>query len=246
MATKQGMCKNCGSLIVYDDRDDKCECIFCHCVFPSAEAAEIMENPGNYTFPNETYEASTDSSHHYVSPVYPDVVEKAVAREKVSKERNSDKSGTGVTASEFELSPNDVKAPKNLVIGLIVGSVLVIGIVLGISWPMYLSRTSLKEDIVANIDSVFDGVAEVDTSINEDGFAAGYNIYGQTCQNIKVAADEDIDDAQAQQLYANYCDVRSSAGNISDSSGVKMEIYTPSGIYTVSSDGAVFDNGSEE
>ena len=41
MATKQGMCKNCGSLVMFDDRDELCECVFCNCVFPSAEAAKI-------------------------------------------------------------------------------------------------------------------------------------------------------------------------------------------------------------
>ena len=45
MATKQGMCRNCGSLVVFDDRDDTCECVFCHCVFPSAEADRAANFP---------------------------------------------------------------------------------------------------------------------------------------------------------------------------------------------------------
>ena len=50
MATKQGMCKNCGSLIIFADRSENCECIFCHCIFPGAEAVKILENPDDYTF----------------------------------------------------------------------------------------------------------------------------------------------------------------------------------------------------
>ena len=53
MATKQGMCRNCGSLVMFDDRDDLCECVFCNCVFPSEEAAAILANPEGYEFKNE-------------------------------------------------------------------------------------------------------------------------------------------------------------------------------------------------
>jgi threonyl-tRNA synthetase len=40
------MCRNCGSLVVFDDRDDTCECVFCHCVFPSEEAVKLLEDMG--------------------------------------------------------------------------------------------------------------------------------------------------------------------------------------------------------
>ena len=40
------MCKNCGSLIVFDDRNENCECVFCHCIFPGEEAIKILEDAG--------------------------------------------------------------------------------------------------------------------------------------------------------------------------------------------------------
>ena len=85
MATKQGMCKNCGSLVMYDDRDELCECVFCNCVFPTSEAAEILANPDKFEFKNEKIEKQEGAKHYYSSPVLPDIVEKAVKRDVVSK-----------------------------------------------------------------------------------------------------------------------------------------------------------------
>ena len=84
MATKQGMCRNCGSLVVFDDRDDTCECVFCHCVFPSEEAVALLANPEGHEFKNEKFEAKEGGKHYYSNPVMPDQVQKAVARDAVS------------------------------------------------------------------------------------------------------------------------------------------------------------------
>ena len=121
MATKQGICKNCGSLVMFDDRDDLCECVFCNCVFPSAEAEQILRNPSGYEFKNEKFEKQEGGKHYFSNPVMPDIVEKAVQREKTSKSQSKD---VKIKPSEFEISPSDVKAPKKLVIGMAVGSAL--------------------------------------------------------------------------------------------------------------------------
>ena len=89
MATNQGICKNCGSLIVFDERDEQCECVFCHCVFPSAEAIEIFNNPEGREFPNEKYEPNTSSVKHNVTRVYStESLEKSIAREELRKQNS--------------------------------------------------------------------------------------------------------------------------------------------------------------
>ena len=62
---------------MFDDRDELCECVFCNCVFPSAEAAEILANPEGREFKNETFEKQEGSKHYYSTPVMPDLIEKA-------------------------------------------------------------------------------------------------------------------------------------------------------------------------
>lgn len=239
MATIQGMCKNCGSLIMFDNRDDKCECIFCHLVFPAEEAVKILENPGDYTFPNEKIEETDDTRHYYATPVYPDMVEKAVARDRSTKKEESD---TKIKPNEFEVQPKDVKAPKGLVIGLIAGIVAVVAIVLGISLPMYFSRNELKGKITSSISTVFDGTVKVDSSVNEAGYSKGYNVFGQTCQNLKVATADNITGDQAKEIFSKYCDLRNKSGNFTAdaNSKVTLEIFTPKGIYTVTADGAEY------
>ena len=234
MATKQGMCKNCGSLVMFDDRDELCECVFCNCVFPAEEAVKILENPDGYEFKNEKFEKNTDAGakHYYSTPIMPDVVEKAVQREKTSKAQTTE---VKLKPNEFEISPNDVKAPKKLVIGMIVGSVLVVGIILAIAFPLYFSRKALTESIKADVDMIF---ATNDTA--RDYQYKQINIYGLTCQYVKVGVSEDITEGEAQQFYTNYTNIRAAKRGF-ESDDVEMYVYTPDTIFVISKDGVKAD-----
>ena len=232
MATKQGMCKNCGSLVMFDDRDDLCECVFCNCVFPSKEATEILENPSNYEFKNEKFEKQEGTRHYYSNPVMPDVVEKAVKRDITSKSQSD---SAKLKANEFEISPNDVKAPKKLVIGMAIGAVAIVAIIVAIALPMYLSRKSLTESITADIDMIY-ATSDKDTDFEYKQI----NIYGLSCQYVKLGLSADISDGDAQQLYTNYANLRSSKSG-KDSSDVEMYIFTPDTIYFISKDGLTKD-----
>ena len=221
MATKQGMCKNCGSLVMYDDRDELCECVFCNCVFPTSEAAEILANPDKFEFKNEKIEKQEGAKHYYSSPVLPDIVEKAVKRDVVSKTQTDN---SKLKANEFEISPNDVKAPKKLVIGM-----AIVAIIVAIALPLFLSRKTLTEAITADIDTVF---AASDKNFDYKQF----DIYGLSCQYVKIGVSADLTDDEAKQFYANYSKLRSEkSGNASGD--VEMYIYTPDTIYFISKDG---------
>lgn len=234
MATLQGICRNCGSLIMVDDRDSECECIFCNCVFPTSEAIEILENPDGREYPNEHFDRSEDGKHHYTNRVYStESLEKAVKRQELTK---SDSSDTVNKTSEFEVSPNDVKAPPKVVAVILAASaVLVLGAFL-IAYPRYTARTSLRADISESIDSVFDGVANVDTGKNDEGFTKGYILSGQTCETIKIITDDELDADAATTLYNNYCDLRNSCYS-GKGEEVTMTIYSAGNVYVVSSNG---------
>ena len=197
MATKQGMCRNCGSLVMFDDRDELCECVFCNCVFPSKEAAELLANPNGHDFKNEKFEKQEGTKHYYSNPVMPDIVEKAVQRDKVSKTQTD---SAKLKASEFEISPNDVKAPKKLIIGMVAGAVLIVAIIMAIALPLYFSRKSLKEAITADIGTIFTS-ADSDTVSYTDFDYKQFNIYGLSCQYVKLGLSDEITEAQAKILY---------------------------------------------
>ncbi len=234
MATKQGMCRNCGSLVMFDDRDELCECIFCNCVFPSKEAEELLANPDGHEFKNEKFEKQEGSKHYYSNPVMPDIVEKAVQRDKVSKTQNE---SLKLKASEFEISPNDVKAPKKLVIGMAGSALAVVAVILAIALPLYFSRKTLKQSLIADIGTIFESTDEVSYT---DFDYKQFNIYGLSCQYIKLGLSDGISDTQAKALYSNYTKLRSEKRG-EDSGEVEMYIYTPDTIYFVNKDGVSTD-----
>lgn len=237
MATIQGLCKNCGALIMFDDRDDKCECVFCNCVFSSAEAIEIMNNREDYTFENKEYEPSEDNRHHYSTRVYSDEgLEKAIKREELAK---ANKSNGTVERNEFEISPSDVKAPKKFVIGLIASIVVVVAAIVFIAFPLHTARNNAYNNITSNINKVFADTVNVNTELDE-GKTNGYIVFGQTCQNIKFVTDDSVDSATAVLVYRNYCAVRAEALGKSESmdKSVTMLIYASNGIFEVTYDGS--------
>jgi hypothetical protein len=236
MAIIQGMCRNCGSLIMFDDRDDKCECVFCHCVFPSAEAVQIINAPEGRTFANEKFEPSNDGTKHNATRVFSvESLEKQIARDEIKRANNPEQK-----KNEYEVQASDVKAPKPLLIGLISGIVVVAAVILIITYPMYNKRTALRSDIESSIDSVFDGIMEVDTTTDEQGkYYNGFSVFGQTCQYMNAITMDQIDDSDAVTVFENYCALRAEklglGGDIYE--GVQLKIYCDEGYFTVTGNG---------
>ena len=235
MAIIQGMCKNCGSLIVFEERDSQCECVFCHCVFPSEEAVEIYNNPEGRTFPNEVYEAVEGATKHNATRVFStESLEKQIAREELRKATSEERPN-----NEFEVQAKDVKAPKKLTIGLIVGTIVVAAAIFGITYPIYKSRISLRADIEADITTVFESV-NVDTTTNAEGeFYNGFSVFGQSCQYINAITDEELTPEDAKTIFENYCALR--AEKIADGrsdiyDGVVLNMYCAGGFYRVESE----------
>ena len=227
------MCKNCGSLIMFDERDEQCECVFCHCIFPSSEAIEIYNNPEGREFPNEKYEANTSSQKHNVTKIYSsESLEKTIAREEMRK-ANSE----GPKNNEFEVQAKDVKAPAKLVVGVIAGAAVMVALILAIVFPMYKTRTALRAVIEADISQVFDGIASVDMTSDEEGkYYNGFSVFGQTCQYLNAATNDELSEEDASAIFENYCALR--AEKIADGSadiyeGVQIKIYCDGGYYTV-------------
>ena len=236
MATKQGMCRNCGSLVMFDDRDELCECVFCNCVFPAKEAEELLANPDGHEFKNEKFEKTEGSRHYYSTPVMPDVVEKAVQRDKVSKTQTDT---AKLKPNEFEISPNDVKAPKKLVIGMAAGALIVVAIIVAIALPLYFSRKALKESITADIGNVFENADSETVSFTNFEYKQ-FNIYGLSCQYVKLGLSDGITEDQAKTLYSNYTKLRTEKRG-EESGEVEMYIYTPDTIFFVTKDGVTTD-----
>lgn len=240
MAVAQGICKNCGSLIVYNTADEVCECIFCNAVFPLAELIPMDAELKDIVFPNEKFEKTDATKHHYVVPVLPDQVEVNVEREKRSKTLDA----STKEKIEYEVQAKDVKAPKNVIIALTAISVAVLVIVLAISLPMYNSRTKLLDKMQGNMATITKDIVTVDTSLDDKGFSKGYFISGIKCSNVAVVTNDEIDEATAKSLFVSYCNKRAEVSNIKGDSDVEITIYAQKGIYKVTADSFEFTENS--
>ena len=231
MATEQGICKNCGSLLMVDSRDELCECVFCDCVFPSAEAIEIYNNPDGVEFPNLPQpKRDSKATRHVVTPVFDNVVEKAV---KVDQAQNKE---TRKVEKLFEISPDDIKAPKKVKRTVYITTAVCILLVLGISIPLSILRHKHKANISDNISlCVTAANIKVDTE-SDDGYAAGYKLYGQENDHLALVSTEDVTNEQVVSAYHSFCAIRGeeygySADEARYYKGVVLTVYAPNGIF---------------
>ena len=227
MATSQGMCKNCGSLIMFDDRDSTCECVFCNCVFPSAEAVEIFKNPEGRTFANEKFESNKDDSHHYTTRVYStESLEKQIEREAAKKAMEKESKSKD---NEFEIAAKDVKAPKKLVVLMWTAILAFVVIVVAIGVPVYNTRKNITNSIEGNFKKIY----------AYDNEKPQHSFQGQTCQTFNLVVDKKLSEEDAKTIFDNYCEQRSAAGK-KNNDAVKAVIYCDGGIYTVTTSGVEF------
>ena len=191
-----------------------------------------MNNPEGRTFANEKFEPSADGVKHNATRVFStEGLEKQIARDELKRANNPE-----TRKDEYEVQASDVKAPTKLVIGLVAGVIVAAGLIFAIAFPMYRTRTALRSDIESSITEVFDGLADVDTTLDAQGkFYNGFSIFGQKCQYINVVTAENIGENEAVAIFENYCKLRASRMNKDGSvyDGVRMKLYCADGYYTV-------------
>jgi len=230
MASKQGICKNCGSLIMLNDREELCECLFCDCVFPSAEAIEIAKNPGAYTFPHEKMEKHEGVKKYNVTPVYPDPIPAAVKRAEATAPLKVEK-------NPYEVSPDDIKAPRKTLWTIVGITLAIIVLVVGITFPLYRDRMDHRDAISASISDVFSEFS-VDTT-KADGYYSGFSLVGQTNGGLAVTTKDAVTNNDVLLTFENYADLRAGKYGIkqSDFAGyygdVTLTVYAANGSYTL-------------
>jgi len=230
MASKQGICKNCGSLIMLNDREELCECLFCDCVFPSAEAIEIAKNPGAYAFPHEKMEKHEGVKKYNVTPVYPDPIPAAVKRAEATAPLKVEK-------NPYEVSPDDIKAPRKTLWTIVGVTLAIIVLVVGITFPLYRDRMVRRDTISASISDVFSEFS-VDTT-KADGYYSGFSLVGQTNGALAVTTKDAVTNNDVLLTFENYADLRAGKYGIrqSDFAGyygdVTLTVYAANGSYAL-------------
>jgi hypothetical protein len=231
MASTQGICKNCGSLIVLNDRDEMCECLFCDCFFPSAEAIEIAKNPGGYSYPNLPQPKRDGVKKFNVTPVYPDPIPAAVKRAEVTEPVKKEK-------NPYEVSPDDIKPPKATVRRILAISAAFVVIVLAIYLPLYLIRMNHRDSLSDSIGQVFEKSGyTVDTS-EVDGYYVGFSLSGQDNNFLSVSTNaEELTSDQILSTFTEFAKLRGEEYDINPSDfdkyygDLKIEVIAGNGIF---------------
>jgi len=234
MATKQGLCKNCGSLIMVDSNDELCECVFCDCVFPATEAIEIFNNPDGVEFPNLPQpKREAKAVRHTVTPVFEDAVEKAVKVDKAttSKEKKVEKL--------FEISPDDIQTPKKVKRIVYISTAVCLLIIIGISLPIALLRSSHYKKIYKQMSTCFTASEMTVSTEADDGYTTGFKLSGTFNNELSVVSSSEVDKAQVMKAFESFCAIRGeeygydSGDTAHYYKGVVLTVYAPNGRFTI-------------
>lgn len=240
MATAHGICKNCGSLIVLDSKEELCECLFCDCVFPAEEAIRIYNNPEGVTFPNEKQPKREGVKRYNATPVFTDPIPAAI---KSSAKTDGNNNGEKL----FEITAKDVKAPKKVKIIIAAACTGFVVLIVSIFLPLYLSRMSHRDAITKRIDECFTDIT-VDVT-EENGYAVGYRLGGQTNGEFTVITNDTLNDAKALAVYEAYCALRADEYGYDSSDkaydDVTVTIYSNEASYTIDDGGKVSSTAYE-
>ncbi|MBR2751113.1 MAG: hypothetical protein IKD90_08280 [Clostridiales bacterium] len=243
MATKQGLCKNCGSLIMVDSNDELCECVFCDCVFPATEAIEIFNHPDGVEFPNLPQpKRESKAVRHTVTPVFDNAVEKAVKVDKAttSKDKKVEKL--------FEISPDDIQTPKKVKLIVYTTTAICIALIIGISLPITLLRSSHYKKIYKQMSTC---IAAGELTVNTeaaDGYTTGFKISGTKNNEVSLVSSSDTDKAKVLKTFESYCAIRGEeygyeSGDAHYYKDVVLTVYAPNGRFKIDgNDGAVSED----
>ncbi len=212
-----------------NDKEELCECLFCDCVFPSAEAIEIAKDPAAYTFPNEPQPKREGGKRYTETRVFSDPIPVAIKRAAVSEEPKK------AEKNPYEVTPDDVKAPRKIFWGIIGGSALLVLLIVAIAWPLYNLRNANAQKVTERLPEVFTEFP-VDTG-EADGYNIGFSLHGQDNSTLSVTTDEDVSAEEIVTTFKNFAKLRAEVYGISEDNfaayygSVRLTVYAKNGGY---------------
>lgn len=192
---QQGICKNCGSIVFVDEKKEKCHCLFCNCVFPSAEALEIAKNPADYDFPNE-------EQPEYISEEAPrnyDVAFKKMEMQQKKREK--------VVKPKFQVvkkSIPDVKLSKKQIFTMTAIFVVLIAVFLAITLPLTMKRDQQRAVITEKFQQSKD-LGDLKKSID---FEEGFVLSNMDNSHLDLITNEKLSKEQVKKIFLIFSEVR--------------------------------------
>ncbi len=196
---QQGICKNCGSIVFVDEKKEKCHCLFCNCVFPSAEALEIAKNPTAYEFPNE-------EQPEYIPEGSP-VNNNAAALKKLEVQQKKKEKVAKPQYQVVKKSIPDVKLSKKQVFVMIAIFVVLIVAFLAVTLPFTIKRDQQRVLITEKFQQAED-LGELKKSID---FDEGFVLSNMDNSHLDLITDEKLTKEQVREIFLVFSEVRAEA-----------------------------------
>ncbi len=198
---QEGICKNCGSIVFVDPREENCHCVFCHCVFPSAEALEIAKNPNAYEFPNE-------EQPEYIPPeTQRNQVNIKKSLEKLEREQNQQKAAKARKKPQYAVEqkklPN-INLTKKQIFTTIGIFVLIFGLFIAIMLPRTIRRDEQREEITKSFKANIE-LGNLNDSLD---FEEGFVISRLDNSHLDLITGEKLSKEQARAIFEEFCKVR--------------------------------------
>ncbi len=235
MATREGRCKNCGSIILVDTKKDQAHCLFCNCVFPKDEAFAILENPDQYTFPN-------DPQPEYKGPQLSPTAKGGVVSFSNTPVKSTVKKGNTARANEVEpyqvtqKKIPDLRMKPKLRLLISIGCLVLVGIFLAVTIPLKMQREARKESITQALASHLEKLP----SVEKTSLTVGKDFDIQRNDNSLVTIV--LPEAQKEdvvQLFKDFCQIRADELSLEQTdikhtvNNVTLKVLTNSGGYQI-------------
>ncbi len=218
---QEGICKNCGSIVFVDPKEEKCHCLFCDCVFPAKEALEIAKDPSAHTFPNEKQ---------------PEYIPEGKAGQKANYEQAFRQAAQAKRAEavakkrpQYEIKTKalpDVNLSAKQVLSMVAILALVVGLFLALILPMTQKRDLARRVITDEFQTRLKA-SSLDPDIDYD---KGFAISHMDNSRLDLVAGKEISESDTKELFEIYHAARALAGGdteASDSTPLSLRVAVP-------------------
>lgn len=202
---QEGMCKNCGSIVYVDPKQDNCHCLFCDCVFPTEEALDIIRHPEDFEFPNEEQpEYTGEEINPQQSKINANLNQQVEKREKKAKAKAKPK-----YAVESKQLP-DINLTKKQILSVVAIVAVIAGLFLLITLPQTIRRDNQRVEITDRLKTELS-----EQSYNEAlDFNEGFAISRIRNSYVDIISAGDLSKEDAVDIFETYCKTRADVMNI--------------------------------
>ncbi|MDD2213040.1 MAG: hypothetical protein PHR21_00620 [Oscillospiraceae bacterium] len=246
MATKQGRCPNCGSILMVDEQAPVGICIFCQARYAPAQAIQLDQNPGDHEFKNEPQAELTEEEKRLAYANYGNIhAPSSASSAKKTTVQHKKKPADKLTPTQrVALMKKELVEPKLSRRHQVYMAAIIVGIILisvAVILPLTLSKKAKRAELAAEIDQIA-GFEVTDP--------AYYAFSGQRNQSLLLIYNGAVTEQAAADVLQQFKQARSQVYNLdpdNEQTSTVLRMAGTNGSVTIHGNGATeFEESSAE